>query len=356
MTVGLELMHNAYSDLDGTAFWRTGVVDASPLAMAEIYKKRWTLEPDWKIATAGSCFAQHIAGYLMRNGYNILNVEPAPSALPEELRRRYGYSLYSGRYGNIYTSRQLLQLFQEVFGEASVAPIIWQRDGRFFDAYRPAVEPEGLPSADEVTQSRAYHLERLGVLFREMDVFVFTMGMTETWQDVETGQVVPIAPGVIAGEEHVARVALKNLSCEEVVADFREIMRILDAQRTKELRYILTVSPVPITATGSGLHVLAASSYTKATLRSAAGTLYQHHQAVDYFPGYEIVTNPSARGVFFEPNLRSVSAEGVDLTMRIFFSQQRPRQPTGGSDATEQDLLFLDEPACEEVLLDAFGP
>ena len=36
--------------------------------------------------------------------------QPPPALLPTDLHSRFGYGIYSGRYGNIYTARQLLQL------------------------------------------------------------------------------------------------------------------------------------------------------------------------------------------------------------------------------------------------------
>lgn len=344
-------MRNVYSDLDRRAFWRTGVVEAGSVAVPDLYRKRFSIAPEWNIATAGSCFAQHIAGHLMRAGYNMMNVEPAPSGLPEARRRTFGYSLYSGRYGNIYTVRQLRQLIEESLGEIPVEPVVWEKEGRFFDACRPAVEPEGLATSEEVYKARRAHLARLRHLFRDMDLFVFTMGMTETWEHVDTGRVVPIAPGVIAGEDRQAQYTLKNLSHDEVVADFQSLMHTLSTHRTKPLHYILTVSPVPITATASGQHALAASIYTKSVLRAAAGCLYAQHAEIDYFPGYEVVMNPAARGTLFGPNLRNVSAEGVDVTMQMFFSEHSPHHTV----PRDLSAAYQDDLQCEEALLEAFG-
>ena len=69
------------------------------------------------IATAGSCFAQHIGRALRGRGLGYLDLEPPPAFLTEDEANRLGYGLYSCRYGNIYTVRQLLQLFQEAHGE-----------------------------------------------------------------------------------------------------------------------------------------------------------------------------------------------------------------------------------------------
>ena len=60
--------------------------------------------------------------------------------------------MYSARYGNIYTVRQLLQLAQEVAGNWTPKNYIWEKNGRFFDALRPGIEPNGFNSRNKVIQ------------------------------------------------------------------------------------------------------------------------------------------------------------------------------------------------------------
>ena len=89
----------------------------------------------------------------------------------------------------------------------------------------------------------------------------------------------------------------------------------------KPFKCLLTVSPVPLTATASGKHVLASTIYSKSTLRSVAGQLFENQTHIDYFPSYEIVTNPRMHSTAFADNLRSVRDETVDNVMRHFFAQ-----------------------------------
>jgi len=168
-----------YNQLPPSAFWRTGVSQENPNALEEIYTKKYTIRRKTKIATSGSCFAQHIARHLLKRGYKVLDLEPPPPGLPAELHLKYGFSTYSARYGNIYTTRHLLQLAREAAEEWSPADWIWERDGRFYDAFRPSVEPRGLGSPDEVIAHRKYHIERTKQLFKELDLFIFTFGLTE---------------------------------------------------------------------------------------------------------------------------------------------------------------------------------
>ena len=97
--------------------------------------------------------------------------------------------MYSARYGNIYSVKQLLQLVQEVSGERDPSNFIWNRDDRYFDALRPLVEPEGYKSFHEVVDARKYHIEKVKNVLNQLDLFIFTLGVTEMWLDKETNTV-----------------------------------------------------------------------------------------------------------------------------------------------------------------------
>lgn len=172
---------NPYSNLPKSAFWKTGVAQQNPYMIKDIYKKKFDITSKTRIATAGSCFAQHIFRHLKNNGYNVMDVQPPPPGLPSNLHHKFGFPMYSARYGNIYTVRQLLQLAKEVAGEWTPQNYIWEKNGKFYDAIRPAVEPEGLDSPEEVVRHRKYHLSRVKHLFESFDLFIFTLGLTEMW-------------------------------------------------------------------------------------------------------------------------------------------------------------------------------
>ncbi|WP_350334371.1 GSCFA domain-containing protein [Coralliovum pocilloporae] len=331
------------------------MAEADPLGVPDIYQKKWTIQKDWNIATAGSCFAQHITRHLRSNGYHIIDAEPAPNGLPRPLHEAFGYSLYSGRYGNIYTTRQLRQLIEEAFSDEPQDLLIWEKNGRFYDALRPNIEPDGFSSRQEVADARAYHLERLRALFLNVDLIVFTLGLTEAWVHKDTARVVPLAPGVVAGADQVHTYDFVNFSYQDVVSDFQAIMAVLREQRGRDLHYLLTVSPVPLTATASGNHVLAATTYSKSVLRAAAGFLSDKYENVDYFPSFEIITNPAARGVFFAANLRSVLDHGVQVVMKTFFSAHPPGTEAMESVESHTGISSITDVQCDDEMLEAFS-
>lgn len=305
-----------YQGLEARAFWRTGLAEAD-YPPPGLYRPKWALSKTDRIVTAGSCFAQHVGRALRQNGFNVLDAEPAPPGLSASDAPRHGYGMYSARYGNLYTTRQLRQLIEEAWHGAPWFDWAWSREGRFYDALRPNIEPDGFASEAEVRAARDLHLARVREVLASADVFVFTLGLTEAWAHRPTGQVYATAPGTIAGRFDPNLHAFVNFRVTEIRADLEAALARLKALNPA-LRVLLTVSPVPLTATASGSHVLPATVLSKSVLRAVAGEMAEDFPEVDYFPSYEIVTSVRAGATFFEENLRSVREAGVARVMGTF--------------------------------------
>ena len=347
-----------YAGLHPRAYWRTGVTERAEGDLGELYQPRFPVTREMRIMTAGSCFAQHVGRALRRAKFKVIDAEPVDRHIPDAVAERFGYRQYSARYGNLYTSRQLRQLLAESLGRLSPALPVWRRGERFFDAQRPGVEPEGHASEELVLAHRAAHLACVREAVRQADLFVFTFGLTEAWVHAETGTVYPTAPGTIAGAFDPEVFAFQNFTVTDVLADFEAARRRLK-RINPEMRFLVTVSPVPLTATATGWHVEVATCYSKAVLRAACGMLVDRHDDVDYFPSFEIITSQSAGGRFYEDNLRSVTAEGVATAMGTFLgahgvdAEAPPPAPEGRR--RRRASTSAEDVACEEALLEAFS-
>ena len=117
------------------------------------------------------------------------------------------------------------------------------------------------------------------------------------------------------------------------------------------VRFVLTVSPVPLTATATSSHVLLATTYSKSVLRAVAGSLAERFADVDYFPSYEVVMSHPSRGIYFEQNMRSVTPAGVEAVMAYFFREHAPQTVATAPPASPESYNSI----CEEILLDAFA-
>ena len=306
-------MSHPYHALPDTAHWRRADL-ADPVG-------RWGLRltPRTQVATAGSCFAQHIARHLQSAGFSYLVTERGHPMLPEALRRTHGYGLFSARYGNVYTARQLRQLIARAYGVFAPKEDVWiDPKGRFRDAFRPRVQPGGFASAPEMERDRAQHLSAVREMFERLDVFIFTLGLTECWESRRDGAAFPLCPGVEGGRFDAGKYAFRNQDVGEVTQDMEAFLGDLRSVNPGA-EVVLTVSPVPLMATAApDAHVLAATTYSKSVLRVAAETLTQRFDHVHYFPSFEIITGPQARGAYMAEDLRGVTEAGIAHVMRIF--------------------------------------
>ncbi|MYZ50198.1 GSCFA domain-containing protein [Propylenella binzhouense] len=342
---------NPYSRMPSRAFWRSGVAAAGPLEFAELYEPRFPLGAEDRISTAGSCFAQHIGRRLASAGFKYQDFEPGPPLLPREAWQRFGYGIYSARYGNIYTARQLLQTFERAFGEREPCEAAWISDKRVHDPFRPSIEPEGFADLDEFRAMQDAHFSAVRRLFEETDIFVFTFGLTEAWRDRRDGSVFPVCPGTVAGTFDDCIHEFHNFAFAEVYEDMRTFMAKVRAINPR-MRYLFTVSPVPLTATASGQHVLSATTYSKSVLRAVAGQLAAEDDDVDYFPSYEIVTTPTSRGLHYRANMREVAPAGVDLVMKHFFDMHPPPPVAAPAAPWRRPVRHPEDVWCDEAKLE----
>lgn len=348
-------MKHPYEELPNKAFWSPAVGQRNSFEISELWFPKFRINPNTKFATFGSCFAQHFGAALRRNGYNWLDTEPAPFGLKESSVKRFNYGVFTARTGNIYTTSLLLQWTQWALDEKSTPDEVWEKEGRFYDPFRPTIEPNGFSNREEVIESRNQAIRSFRTAIESAQVFVFTLGLTESWFDVG-GWEYPMCPGTVAGQFSEEQHKFRNQSYPEVRNALMSAINLMK-NRNHKIRFLLTVSPVPLTATNSGDHVLVATMHSKSVLRAVAGHCSTQRKNVDYFPSYELINSPAFGGAFFEANKRNVSAYGVAFVMNTFFSaigldataaNKSNRKPAVGKQAAS-------DAKCDEELLEAFS-
>ena len=282
-----------------------------------VVQSKFYINREEKIATAGSCFAQHISRALCNVGFNYYIADLDENMSAEESHRN-NYGVFSARYGNIYTVKQLLQLFDESFDEIDKHEKTWERsDGKIVDPYRPLIQPDGFDSNNDVIMERKQHLQDVRRMFSETGVFIFTLGLTEGWRSKLDGSVFPMAPGVSGGTYNTDIHEFVNFDIYEIESDLNTFMKKFREVNNK-VRVILTVSPVPLIATYEHRHVLVSNTYSKSVLRVVATMVSDKYDWVDYFPSFEIITGNYNNGSYYGKDFRSVTPSGVAHAMRIF--------------------------------------
>lgn len=152
-----------------------------------------------KVATSGSCFAQHIGRYLRESGLNYYVTETANPIAQPDIALKLGYGVFTARYGNIYTSRQLLQLLRRAFGRFTPKEDMWAESAtKIIDPFRPNIQPEDFGSTREYWTDRESHLQHVREMFENLDVLVFTLGLTECCARARTARCFQCVPGCSA--------------------------------------------------------------------------------------------------------------------------------------------------------------
>lgn len=360
-------MTHPYKQAPDYAFWKRSVAEPEPSLVDPVVSFPFRIAPTDKVATGGSCFAQHIARFLAKSGYAYMVTEPGHPVLSQEAREAFNYGVFSARYGNIYTSRQLLQLMLRAYGEFEPVDDIWvAADGSLLDPFRPTIQPQGFPTLQEFRRDRQQHFAAVREIFETTDVFVFTLGLTEGWINAQDGAAYPVCPGVAGGVFDAGRHKFHNEDVAEVVANVSAFITRLKSINPS-VRVILTVSPVPLAATAEDRHVLVSTTYSKSVLRVAADMLSKQFDDVAYFPSYEIITGNYSRGAYYAANLRDVIEPGVEHVMRLFFkhattaqAEAAPLQATAlkarADDAALKRSAEIAKVICDEELLNFSRP
>lgn len=329
-------------------YWRGGIVE-SPV-VDPVVSGLFQIGRTDRVATAGSCFAQHISRALLESGFNYSVFEtfdPGGVGLDEN------YGVFPARFGNVYTVRQLVQLFDRAYGDFAPVDDAWiNRDGYLVDPLRPRIQRTGFESREALTADRARHLQKVREMFESCDVLVYTLGLTETWLSSVDGTVFPLCPLVIS-DVPPENYRFHNFGVAEVTADlFAFVERLRSVNPAAKL--LLTVSPVSPIATFEDRHVLVSSVASKSILRASVEEVIRRHPDIAYFPCYEMVVGPHSRGNLYNPDMREVNREGVDFVMSLF-RKHYLAAPTAGhgasaglSDAEEARMNEIAGIVCDE--------
>lgn len=332
-------------------FWRYQPAD--PAVFDPVTRTGFSIGRNDGVVTAGSCFAQHVARVMRRQKFNVITTERAHPMLGQALAEDYGYGMFAARYGNIYTARQLKQLIQRAYGAFTPADDFWidVETGHLIDPFRPQIHPGGFATGADYVADREIHFAAIREAFAQMSVFVFTLGLTEAWVSRRDGAAYPVAPGSAGGSYDPEEHAFINFGVDDVEADLLWSLERL-RQINPGVRFVVTVSPVPLAATYRDQNVVVATTYSKAVLRVAAERVCERLEDCDYFPSYEIITNPLARGRYFAEDGRRVNEAGVQRVMALFLKHYGEPMPEEAVAGPPEAPAFVDDSAAIEVLCD----
>ncbi|WP_157828245.1 GSCFA domain-containing protein [Paraglaciecola sp. MB-3u-78] len=351
---------NPYRNLENRQYWRNFVSDSkeSGVIIRELWQPKFNISKDDEIVTFGSCFAQHFSHALKKANYTWLCTEDLPAGVSDEVATALDYRVFSCRTGNIYTTSILNQWVDWSLNKQVMPQEIWQYKKRYYDPMRPTIEKVGFESLEECLAMREQTRLCFTRCIEQAEVFVFTLGLTEAWYNPDMGYEYPVCPQALKIAPIECRSQFVNHDYGSVKAYLLSALEKI-RQVNPTVKVLLTVSPVPLIATQLSDHVMVATTSAKSILRAVCSSVADTSKHIDYFPSYEIITNPFKSGNFFADDRRSVTSDGVNTVMQHFFGPFGTAVHAHSNDLTanqpNRSKKDYDQTVCEEELLVAFA-
>ncbi|HXP74970.1 MAG TPA: GSCFA domain-containing protein [Stellaceae bacterium] len=283
-----------------------------------ILAPRFRLKPGSRIFTIGSCFARNIEEHLAPLGFDV----PMSSfGVPES---EWPIRPFARRAGilNKYTPASMLQeVLHALAAMKDPGAIDLLTDSLLFPLRNGMVIDLELGGYIPVTHQRARERRRqVFDVFRrafDADCVIITLGLIECWFDAQRRRSLQETPNTPALRRAAERFRFKLLDHAEVLEMIRALTRCLLETGNTAKRILMTVSPVPLTGTFSGMDVVIANSYGKSVLRAVAQLIRDEFDQVDYFPSYEMVMMSNEKSVW-EHDLMHVTDQFVRRIVGTF--------------------------------------
>lgn len=281
-----------------------------PLAWPQA-RPSFQILPTDTIFTIGSCFARNVEAALIANELTVLSRDfdlgPIGDSVGEASNFFNKYSIHS-----IHNELKWALERDSFPGEA----ILYSLDGA-----QPYFDPQ-LGQArfdfprDQVLDFRHRYLDAMAQV-KDADVIIITLGYVETWYDAELDIYLNVIPPTEILRKYPDRFRFRVLGHDEILEQLHGLHEVLLRHRTKPLKMLITVSPVPLLATFRDMDVLVANAYSKAVQRAALEQFVTQVPGVDYFPSYEFVTLSNPTVAWSRNDYRHVNP---DLVARIMSS------------------------------------
>lgn len=271
------------------------------------HSPKFKLSTETTFFTIGSCFARNIEFYMTRKKIPFLSQVP----LVDGEHFKMGGNPRAG-YQNVYTPGAVLEASRLTlrddpnFGIAEV-------EGLHYDLLTHGLKGLEIDTAKEVRQGLIKTYNNL----EKSDVVIITLGFIEAWYHNPSKAWVNQSPADPKLRKIAEEFSFEVLNENETLAILEEAIENFH-KINPNLKFIFTVSPVPLGSTFTQEHILVANQRSKSTLHCVAQHLWRKYDFVDYFPSYEIVSL-SERKLAFEDDNIHVKSEVVSKVMDCFF-------------------------------------
>jgi hypothetical protein len=279
------------------------------------------INPTTPITSAGSCFASELAFALQQKGLNYLVAEkpcrPEEGVMSSDVHAELGIGGASANWGILFNTPSFAQLAEVAFGEKELPRLLIKTvEGNKVQVTSPFRENIFFSSEEAYERDQPKHLEAVRRVLTTAEVMVITPGVNECWKmfnkDIYLSRN-PRSSGLSGLLQH------KTLSVQENVDALQRFIDVVRAHNPS-IKFVVSVSPVPLIATGRGHthHVISANGHTKAVIRVAVEEICLRNKDVVYFPGFELITQCTRNP--YQEDGRHVSRDAVGRIMSTFDS------------------------------------
>lgn len=264
--------------------------------------------PDDTIFAIGSCFARNVEKALEAAGKRVLSREFELGEIGAGLED-------AANFFNKYSIHSVLNeirwaLERDTFPGADI--IYETAPGRYCD---PQLGMARLDyPLEQILAFRHRYLDAMAAV-AQADVIILTLGYVETWYDRKLGLYLNVVPPTQIIKAEPDRFEFRVLSYADIMQSLEELYALLIKHRTKPLKMLVTVSPVPLLATFRDMDVLVANAYSKSVQRAALDEFVLGKAGVDYFPSYEFVALSNPTVAWSRGDYRHVSQDVINLIM-----------------------------------------
>jgi len=273
--------------------------DFEKWAMKGLTPKEPFIDKKTPITTFGSCFATEISKHLSASGYNLLGV-------PDGLGQQHAtyYDNVVAFIDTINNTFAIKQLFDWAVWDRNFYEETWHRGDKSI--------------IEKNEKLRAGTKE----LFKNTEVFIITLGISEVWYNKETNDVFwrAIPKNMFKSKVHGFKIATFSENKENIKSIYKTIKHI-----NPNAKVVFTISPVPIQATFRPIPAIVADNVSKALLRCSLDEFLRENEDFNktlfYFPGYEFIKDVfpvrTGKSSYREDN-RHVKSYLVEKIIKIF--------------------------------------
>lgn len=281
---------------------------------------KFKIAKDSSVFTIGSCFARNVENSLVDAGVDVITTHF--DFEPELLLKSVGAMENKPNPRSLLNKYSTQAIYSELY---RVLEKTSPKDCGFLE-----IEAEKWVDPQLAAILKPLSFEKLAMLRNKVEVLVqriceadvvfITLGLSETWFDNVSGLYLNSSPPPKLMPSAGNRFEFINSNYEQCMSAINDAIKLVRKHGNNDVRFVLTVSPVPMSTTWTSGDIITANTYSKSLLRIVAQTLADMYEYIDYFPSYEMVVN-SPRTLAWKNDELHVAPAMVEFAVNRFLSE-----------------------------------